>query len=87
MRATIDQEGRIALAPELQTQLGVHPGDEVVVEHHDGKWIIQAATSETGLCFEGNVLVHRGVTPASCVDPLAIARNERCDQLGEGLPQ
>lgn len=69
MIATIDQEGRIVLGPELQTQLGVHPGDVVLLEQRDGEWIIKAAKAESGLCWEGNVLVHRGT-------PLPIAGDE-----------
>ena len=69
MKATIDREGRIALAQEVQTQLGVQPGDEVLLEHRGDEWIIKAAKSATGLCLEGNVLVHRGIA-------LPIAANE-----------
>jgi bifunctional DNA-binding transcriptional regulator/antitoxin component of YhaV-PrlF toxin-antitoxin module len=87
MRATIDQEGRIALGPELQKQLGVHPGDDVDLEQRSGEWTIKAARAKTGLCFEGNVLVHRGSSPASSDDPLASVRGERLEQLNEGLPQ
>jgi hypothetical protein len=87
MKATIDCEGRIALAPDVQSQLGVQPGDEVLLEKHGGEWIMKAAKPETGLCYEGNVLVHRGVSPAGNDDPLASARDERLDHLCEGLPQ
>jgi hypothetical protein len=39
-----------------------------------------------GLCYEGNVLVHRGVcTPGS--DVLREDRDERMRQLTQGLPQ
>jgi bifunctional DNA-binding transcriptional regulator/antitoxin component of YhaV-PrlF toxin-antitoxin module len=52
MLATIDQEGRIALGPELQTQLGVHPGDAVLLEQRDGEWVIKAATPEIPIAAE-----------------------------------
>ena len=81
MIATIDQEGRIVLGPELQTQLGVHPGDVILLEQRDGEWIIKAAKTETGLCWEGNVLVHRGISPTNSVDPLVANRDERCEQV------
>ena len=87
MLATIDREGRIALGPELQNQLGVHPGDVVLLEQRDGEWIIKAAKAEAGLCLEGNILVHHGVSPEASADPLATDRDERCKQLSEGLPQ
>lgn len=87
MRATIDHEGRIPLGAELQSQLGLRPGDEVVVENHGGQWVIKAASSNVGLCREGNVLVHCGV----CVEPidrtLSQVRDERFQQLSEGLTQ
>jgi len=85
MKATIDHQGRIPLGRELQDQLGVKPGDEVVLESRGSEWIIKAAHSNAGLCREGNVLVHRGV----CTQPIDQAvdnlRNERLQELGEGL--
>ena len=61
MRATIDSEGRVTLGRELQSQLGLRPGDEVMIEYHGGEWVIKLAKPDTGLAYEGNVLVHRGV--------------------------
>jgi bifunctional DNA-binding transcriptional regulator/antitoxin component of YhaV-PrlF toxin-antitoxin module len=87
MKATIDRDGRIILGRELQSKLGVQPGDEVLFENQGGEWVIKPVKSMTGLCFEGNVLVHRGVTPEPCSDPLAAGRDERFDQLTEGLPR
>jgi bifunctional DNA-binding transcriptional regulator/antitoxin component of YhaV-PrlF toxin-antitoxin module len=85
MRATIDQEGRIPLGRELQGQLGLKPGDEVILENRGAEWVIKAAKAEGGLCREGNVLVHRGV----CTEPMEMAlanlRDERLQQLSEGL--
>ena len=85
MRATIDKEGRIPLGPELQGQLGLKPGDDVVLENRGDEWVIRAARSAEGLCREGNVLVHRGL----CTEPmdavLAQLRDERFQQLSEGL--
>ena len=60
MKATIDREGRIVLDDEVQKQLGVQPGDEVVLEPRGAELILKAANGKTGLCYEGNVLVHRG---------------------------
>ena len=86
MKATIDREGRIALAKELQAQLGVQPGDEVVLENQHGAWVIKSAGTDTGLCHEGNVLVHRGRSPAPSDELLAV-REERLRQLSTGLSQ
>ncbi len=82
MKATIDREGRIALAKELQAQLGLQPGDEVVLECHDGEWVIKAAGAEAGLCREGNVLVHRGAAPRRVLN--CAVRDERMEQLSRG---
>ena len=60
MEATIDREGRIALDQEVQSQLGVQPGDDILLENRGDEWIIRSAKSTAGLCYEGNVLVHRG---------------------------
>jgi bifunctional DNA-binding transcriptional regulator/antitoxin component of YhaV-PrlF toxin-antitoxin module len=87
MRTTIDREGRIALGRDLQDELGVQPGDDVLLERRGEEWIIQAAKGERGLCLEGNVLVHRGVSRTPGVDALAEVRDERLEQLSEGLPQ
>jgi hypothetical protein len=87
MKATIDPEGRICLAVEMQTQLGVQPGDDVLLEKHGNEWIIRAAQPPTGLSQEGNVLVHRGISNAQGDDPLANSRDERFERLREGLTQ
>ena len=48
--------------------------------------ITQATAAESGLCYEGNVLVHRGVcAPINC--QLEAERDERMEQLSQGLPQ
>jgi bifunctional DNA-binding transcriptional regulator/antitoxin component of YhaV-PrlF toxin-antitoxin module len=86
MIATIDREGRIVLDQELQKQLGVQPGDDVVVEPRGAELVIKAVNGKTGLCHEGNVLVHRG----TCVtqnDDLAADRDDRMAQLCQGLPR
>jgi bifunctional DNA-binding transcriptional regulator/antitoxin component of YhaV-PrlF toxin-antitoxin module len=86
MKATIDREGRIPLTDEFQKQLGVQPGDEVVLEPRGSELVIKAAHAKAGLCYEGNVLVHRGTcTPRS--DVLETDRDERMDHLCQGLPQ
>jgi len=43
------------------------------------------ATRATGLCLEGNVLVHRGASARVSDDLLADLRDERMQQLGEGI--
>jgi len=86
MKATIDQDGRIALDKDIQQQLGVHPGDEVVLEPRGRELIIKAANGTTGLCYEGNVLVHRDACPPGS-DALREDRDERMRQLTQGLPQ
>jgi bifunctional DNA-binding transcriptional regulator/antitoxin component of YhaV-PrlF toxin-antitoxin module len=60
MKATIDGDGRIELGSELQSQLGVQPGDDVLLEKQGNEWVIKSAKSANGLCMEGNILVHRG---------------------------
>jgi bifunctional DNA-binding transcriptional regulator/antitoxin component of YhaV-PrlF toxin-antitoxin module len=87
MKATIDPAGRITLGKDLQTHLGVQPGDEVLLENRGDEWFIKASKPNTGLCLEGNVLVHRGVHTPRNDDLLAVARDERHDQLCEGLRQ
>ena len=87
MKTTIDREGRIALGQEVQKQLGVQPGDEVLLENRGDEWVIKPANAATGLCYEGNVLVHRGSAKRSTADDLATVRDERFEQLSEGLPQ
>src|SRR5207247_1090102 len=47
---------------------------------------VETAPSDTGLCQEGNVLVHRGTCTAP-MDLLAEFREERSMQLMEGVRQ
>ncbi len=84
MKATIDHAGRIQLGKELQIRLGVKPGDEVVLEQRGDEWVIMPAQAP-GLCWEGNVLVHRGVCAEPLDEELARLREERPRDLSEGL--
>ena len=59
MITTIDHQGRIELPRDLQLQLGVRPGDEVSMEGRGTECIISSSRTASGLCLEGNVLVHR----------------------------
>ena len=47
---------------------------------------VNAITGASGLCYEGNVLVHRG-TCTTEKWPLEAERDERMEWLGQGLPQ
>ena len=77
MKATIDREGRIALAEEVQQRLGVHPGDDVVLETRGNELVVKAANGKTGLSSEGNVLVHRGTAL-----PIAAEEAEMLEDTG-----
>jgi bifunctional DNA-binding transcriptional regulator/antitoxin component of YhaV-PrlF toxin-antitoxin module len=83
MKAVIDRDGRIALTREVQSQLGVKPGDEVVFETQNNGVLIKAAHAATGLCWEGNVLVHRGTSGELADSGLQQLRDERFEQLLE----
>jgi bifunctional DNA-binding transcriptional regulator/antitoxin component of YhaV-PrlF toxin-antitoxin module len=85
MKATLDDTGRIELPPSVQSQLGVKAGDEVVLENRAGQWVIRAARDETGLSWKGNALVHEGVCPQPVDQILSQIREERIEQLSEGL--
>jgi bifunctional DNA-binding transcriptional regulator/antitoxin component of YhaV-PrlF toxin-antitoxin module len=86
MKTTIDRDGRIMLATDVQKRLGVQPGDDVILESRGNEFVLKAANSETGLAYEGNVLVHRGsCTEAS--EQLAADRDERMEQLSQGIRQ
>ena len=49
MKTTIVSSGRIQLPDDLQAQLGVKPGDEVVLEKRGGEWVIRSPHTEAGL--------------------------------------
>ncbi len=87
MHSTVDAEGRITLGPEMLNRLGLQPGDRVVVENRGGECVIRSAMPASGLCFEENVLVHRGVSGTSSDDELADLRESRAVELADGLPQ
>jgi bifunctional DNA-binding transcriptional regulator/antitoxin component of YhaV-PrlF toxin-antitoxin module len=87
MKATIDRDGRIALGKEVQSHLGVQPGDQVLLENRGDEWVTKAAKPKSGLCYEGNVLVHHGVSATPSDKALANDRDERFEQLSEGLPK
>jgi hypothetical protein len=56
------------------------------VENRGGAASGLASAGQTGLCYEGNVLVHRG-TCTSGNGRLEAERDERMDQLSQGLPR
>ena len=62
-------------------QVAVRP-----VEYRGGAAIDPARAGESGLCYEGNVLVHRG-NCAPRNGHLEAERDERMDQLSQGLPR
>jgi AbrB family looped-hinge helix DNA binding protein len=87
MKTIVDEAGRIHLPDDVRTQLGVKPGDEVVLEERAGEWILKSAHTQTGLSWEGNVLVHKGtsITSATIEDLIDADRDERFRHLSEGL--
>jgi AbrB family looped-hinge helix DNA binding protein len=87
MKAILDEAGRIQLPDDLRTQLGIKPGDEVILEAHAGEWVLKSARVMTGLDWEGNVLVHKGTTlTGTTIDNLLEeTRSERFHQLSEGF--
>ncbi len=89
MKTTIDSSGRIQLPQDLQLQLGVKPGDEIILEERAGEWVIKSALSESGLGWDGNVMVHWGtiVTGETVEELIDEIRDERFHQLTDGLPQ
>lgn len=62
MKATIDREGRIALAKEVQAQVGVQPGDEVLLEN--------AATSGSSKPLRRSQDCVMRATSSSIVEPV-----------------
>ena len=84
MTTTIDRSGRVQLDQELQTRLGVQPGDEVILETRGNECILKPAHPKAGLGREGNVLVHRGVSAGAVEEAVTWVRDERLQCLGEG---
>jgi AbrB family looped-hinge helix DNA binding protein len=87
MKAVLDEAGRIQLPDEVRSQLGVKPGDEVVLEARAGEWVLRSAHADSGLSWEGDVLVHKGtsLTGARIEDLIEEFRQERFHQLIEGF--
>jgi len=86
MKTIIDPSGRIQLPDDLRAQLGVKPGDEVVIEERAGEWIIKPVRVPSGLAWEGKVLVHRGTsaTGATLDQLIDESRDERFRRLTDG---
>jgi AbrB family looped-hinge helix DNA binding protein len=81
MTSTVNELGRLELPPEVTAQLGLKPGDRVLVETGNGQCVLRPVRPDAGLRWEGNVLVHQGVGPGPSVMDL---RDERLNRLGEG---
>ena len=89
MKTIVDEVGRIQLPDDVRTQLGVKPGDEVVLEERAGEWVLKSAHPQTGLAWEGKVLVHKGTSMSSPTIEELIdeEREERFHQLTTGFPR
>lgn len=87
MKTIMDEVGRIQLPEDVRTHLGVKPGDEVVLEERAGEWVLKSAHAQTGLSWEGNVLVHRGLSGTSVTIEELIDedRDERFRHLTKGF--
>ena len=85
MKTTLGSDGQIQLSQEIQAQLGLKPGDDVILETQNGTCIIRASDAATGLMRQGNVLVHRGVSESSIDAVLEEIHNQRLDQATEGM--
>ncbi len=85
MKTTVDEQGRIQLGLELQAELGVKPGDEVVFESHNGQWVISPVHGASGVCAKGNVLVHYGICAEPDDELVGDLREERLRDLSKGL--
>ena len=82
MTSTVDDQGRLELPPAVTTQLGLRPGDRVIVETSNGLCVLRPERRDGALHWEGNVLVHQGVGTGSGATEL---REARLSGLGEGL--
>jgi bifunctional DNA-binding transcriptional regulator/antitoxin component of YhaV-PrlF toxin-antitoxin module len=89
MKTIVDEIGRIQLPEFVRTQLGVKPGDEVVLEERAGEWVLKSNFTPTGLCWEGNVLVHKGtsLTGVTLEDSIDKDRDERFRYLTRGFTE
>jgi hypothetical protein len=83
MHAIVDAERKIALGPEL----GAEPGDEVVLEQRGDEWLLRVEKVPTGLIKKGNLLIHPGIATESIENAVEKSREERLDQLSEGIPR
>jgi AbrB family looped-hinge helix DNA binding protein len=82
MTSIVDDQGRLELPEAVTTQLGLKPGDRVIVETSNGLCVLRPERRDGALHWEGNVLVHRGVGTSPSVAEL---REARLNGLGEGL--
>jgi AbrB family looped-hinge helix DNA binding protein len=87
MKTVVDEAGRILLPEEVRAQLGVEPGDQVILEPRAGEWVLKPDRATPALAWEGNVLVHQGTSlpGAAAENSIDQARNERLRQLAEGF--
>jgi AbrB family looped-hinge helix DNA binding protein len=83
MTSTVNDQGRLELPPEVAAQLGLKPGDRVLVETGNGQCVLRPVRPDGGLRWEGNVLVHQGVGVGPSLREL---REERLNRLAEGRP-
>jgi AbrB family looped-hinge helix DNA binding protein len=87
MKTKIDKSGRIELPEIVRSNLGLRPGDDVILEEDNGHWILKPADEATGLQWEGNILVHRGRSTQSADELLKHLREQRLAEMSQGMPE
>ena len=65
----------------MRAQWGLKPGDRIVIEEENGRWVIKPAAGVEPVRWEGNVLVHDGVVLADESAVLDAIRRQRHDGL------
>ena len=85
MNTVLDTDGRIVVSFELARELGLKPGDALRFENRGGEWIF-SIVGTAGLCYVNGVLVHRGVCTESIENAVEKNREERINELINGIP-
>jgi predicted DNA-binding antitoxin AbrB/MazE fold protein len=74
------------LRPLQPFALAEHQRVTITISSENGDGVSALETTHvTGLCLEGNVLVHCGASALASEDMVAVLRDERMQQLSEGI--
>lgn len=77
METTLDKFGRVVIPKEIRDDLGLKPGEVLMVEKFDDEVILKPLREETPIKVKEGVLVYSGTATGNIIEAVRAHREER----------